>query len=159
MDKRNELQEEWSDIGSKYLKKNKRGYFDVAMRTGKTSASLLTIQKLKCKKILVLYPDLKIKDSWLKDIARLKMNLDMFTFNHYMSTKKSTNKYDIVIIDELPEQSLAQLNIVKELVNKIDCYVLDLSEAIKLIEEKYPAYMNGMGYILMTLKKEIQDNV
>ena len=35
----------------------------------------------------------------------------------------------------------------------------NLSEAIKLIEEKYPAYMSGMGYILMTLKKEIQDNV
>ena len=35
----------------------------------------------------------------------------------------------------------------------------NLSEAINLIEEKYPAYMNGMGYILMTLKKEIQDNV
>lgn len=130
MDKRSELQEKWSDIGSKYLKKNKRGYFDVAMRTGKTITAIKTIQKLKCKKILVLYPDLKIKDSWTGDLAKLGLSEDNYTFSHYMSTKKCVDKYDIVIIDEFPEMSPAQLNNVKELVNKLDCYVLGLSGTV-----------------------------
>lgn len=160
MDKRNELQEEWSDIGSKYLKKNKRGYFDVAMRTGKTSASLLTIQKLKCKKILVLYPDLKIKDSWLKDIARLKMNLDMFTFNHYMSTKKCTDKYDLIVLDEFPEMSDKQLENVKELVNKIDCYVLGLSGTVSKESEELALNELNMSMIVQyTAEQAIRDGI
>ena len=130
MDKRSELQEEWSDIGSRYLKKNKRGFYDVAMLTGKTITAIKTIQKLKCKKILVLYPDLKIKDSWTGDLAKLGLSEDNYTFSHYMSVKKCIDKYDIVILDEFPEQSEAQLNNVKELVNKLNCYVLGLSGTV-----------------------------
>ena len=130
MDKRSELQKDFANKTVEYLKRKERGYLDVAMRFGKVTTSLLAIQKLKSKKILVLYPDLKIKDSWLKDISRLKMNLDMFTFSHYMSVKKCTDKYDICIIDEFPEMSLAQLNNTKELINKLNCYVLGLSGTV-----------------------------
>lgn len=130
MDKREILQKEFSDKNVEYLKKNKRGYNDISMRMGKTSVALLTIQKLKCKKILVLYPDLKIKDSWLKDIERMKMSLDMFTFSHYMSVKKCIDTYDICIIDEFPEMSSKQLENTKELVNKLNCYVLGLSGTV-----------------------------
>ena len=130
MEVRNKLQKEFAEKSAKFLKKEKRGYLDVAMRFGKVTTSLLSIKELKCKKVLVLYPDLKIKDSWLKDIARLKMSLDMFTFSHYMSIKKCIDNYDICIIDEFPEMSPAQLNNVTELVNRLDCYILGLSGTV-----------------------------
>lgn len=132
MDKRSQLQEDFSNKAVKYLQREKRGYLDVAMRFGKVRTSLLTINKLKCKKILVLYPDLKIKDSWLKDIETMKISLDMFTFNHYISIKKCTDKYDIVILDEFPEASEAQKNNVINLINNLNCYVLGLSGTVSL---------------------------
>ena len=131
MDKREQLQKDFSNKNAEYLKKNKRGYNNIAMRMGKTSVALLSIKNLKCKKILVLYPDLKIKDSWLKDIGRLKMSLDMFTFSHYMSVKKQDLiTFDMVILDEFPEMSLAQLENTKKLINTLNCYVLGLSGTV-----------------------------
>jgi superfamily II DNA or RNA helicase len=160
MDKRNELQKDFSTENVKYLKKNKRGYNDIAMRMGKTSVALLTIKELKCKKVLVLYPDLKIKDSWLKDIERLKMSLDMFTFSHYMSVKKCTDKYDICIVDEFPEMSTAQLNNVKELINNLNCYVLGLSGTVS--EESRILALNELnmkGIVKYSAEQAIKDGI
>lgn len=160
MDKRSELQEEWSDEGSKYLKKYKRGYFDVAMRTGKTRSAIFTINKLKCKKVLVLYPDLKIKNSWTGDLAKLKLSEDNYTFSHYISVKKCTDKYDIVIIDEFPEMSDKQLENVKELVNKLNCYVLGLSGTVS--EESVKLALNELNMSMIvqyTAEQAIRDGI
>ena len=160
MNKRSELQEEFANETVKYLKINRRGYLDVAMRFGKVTVSLLTIQKLKCKKILVLYPDLKIKDSWLKDIARLKMNLDLFTFSHYQSTKKCINNYDIVILDEFPEQSLNELKNVKNLIYNLNCYVLGLSGTVSKESEELALNELNMGMIVQyTAEQAIRDGI
>jgi superfamily II DNA or RNA helicase len=160
MDIRDKLQEDFADKTAKYLKKEKRGYLDVAMRFGKVTTSLLTIQKLKCKKILVLYPDLKIKDSWLKDINRLKMSLDMFTFSHYMSVKKCTDDYTMVILDEFPEASEAQKNNVISLINKLDCYVLGLSGTVS--EESAKLALNELNMAMIvqyTAEQAIIDGI
>lgn len=130
MTKQDIIQNNFSSQNEEYLKINKRGYCDIAMRVGKCRIALQTIRKLKCKRILVLYPDLKIKDSWTTDLAKLGLSEDNYTFSHYMSIKKCIGKYDIVILDEFPEMSLAQLNNVKELIDRLNCYVLGLSGTV-----------------------------
>ena len=131
MDKRGILQKEFSDKNVEYLKKNKRGYNDIAMRFGKTKNAIMTINKLKCKKILVLYPDLKIKDGWLGDLAKLGLSSDNYTFSHYMSVKKQDLiRFDMVVLDEFPEMSETQLKNTKFLVDVLNCYVLGLSGTV-----------------------------
>ena len=160
MDKRSQLQEDFADKAVKYLKKEKRGYLDVAMRFGKVRTSLHTINKLKCKKILVLYPDLKIKDSWTGDLAKLGLPEDNYTFSHYMSVKKCTDRYDMIVIDEFPEMSDKQLENTKELINKLNCYVLGLSgtvseESAKLAQNE----LNMKEIIKYSAEDAIRDGI
>jgi hypothetical protein len=58
-------QDEWSTLGSNYFKVNKCGLYHICQRIGKIKTTLMTIHKLNIKnpKILVSYPDNKIKKS------------------------------------------------------------------------------------------------
>ena len=160
MDIRNKLQDDFAEKGAKYLKKDKRGYYDISMRFGKIRTSLLTIQKLKCKNILILYPDLKIKDGWLKDIKDLGLNELNYNFSHYMSIKKCIGKYDLIILDEFCELSPAQLNNTKELINRLNCYVLGLSGTVspesRLLAENE---LNMKEIVKYSAEQAIQDGI
>ncbi len=114
------------DIISQIKKKNLRGIVLASVRSGKTRILLQTIKQdsefyyedFKNIKILVLYPNLDIKKSWLDecDILGYHPNITYCTF---ASLSKVTNElYDYVIVDEahlLGEEN--QLPMVVNLVN------------------------------------------
>jgi superfamily II DNA or RNA helicase len=72
--------------------------------------------------VLIAYPDLKIKDSWLADFEALKYNNPNVTFVTHLSMHKYVDKmFDIIIIDEIHLLSEAQIEACKELLEDNNC--------------------------------------
>jgi len=96
--------------------KEKHGILNLCPRFGKIRTSILALEKLKPKSILIAYPDNKIKDSWQADFNDLGYNDSNVTYSTHLSLKKLVdNKYDIIIIDEIHLLSEAQIEVCKDL--------------------------------------------
>jgi len=105
------LQDKWSDIA---IKAECQGLIHSAPRTGKTICALRIAQKEKAKKILVVYPDNKIKNSWINDVRIIDYQEDII-YTTYLSLHKHIDRYDIVYFDEIHDSSEAQRKVMKKL--------------------------------------------
>jgi len=83
---------------------------------GKCRTSILALEKLKPKSILIVYPDNKIKKSWQADFEELGFDDSIVTYTTHISLKKFYDqKFDVVIIDEIHLLSEAQIEVCKDL--------------------------------------------
>lgn len=95
---REQRQEEFAN---RWIETGEFGILNLCPRFGKTRVGLLIFDKLQAKKILIAYPDLKIKDSWERDFVKWNYQNDNVTFTTHLSLKKYVEEeYDIVVIDE-----------------------------------------------------------
>jgi superfamily II DNA or RNA helicase len=102
--------------------KEKHGILNLCPRFGKIRTSILALEKLKPKSILIAYPDNKIKDSWQADFADLGFDDSNVTYSTHLSLKKLVdNAYDIIIIDEIHLLSEAQIEVCKDLFSNNAC--------------------------------------
>lgn len=96
--KRDLLQEEFASIA----KIEKKGLYSICPRFGKIRTCFKFIEKLD--KVLLVYPKLPIKDSWMADAKIVGFDISNFTFTSTSSLHKYDKlKYDWVIIDEIQE--------------------------------------------------------
>ena len=65
---RDKRQKEFADV---WLKE-KHGILNLCPRFGKIRTSIIALEKLKPKSILIAYPDNKIRDSWKADFEELE---------------------------------------------------------------------------------------
>lgn len=123
---RNEIQR---IIIDKIKESSFRGIVLASVRSGKTRQLLTAIRELSNNdlsiKILVGYPNVDIKNSWIEECSKLNYfpNIEYSTF---ISLKKVQNKkYDYVVFDEahlIPEENI--LPIVSEIVKNNEKVVL-----------------------------------
>ena len=110
---RDKRQREFADV---WLKNWMHGILNLCPRFGKIRTSILALEKLKPKSILIAYPDNKIKESWQSDFVDLGFDDSIVTYTTHLSLKKySDKKYDVVIIDEIHLLSEAQIEVCKDL--------------------------------------------
>ena len=110
---RDKRQAEFAKI---WLDSNRRSILLLCPRFGKIRTSILIIEKLKPKTILIAYPDNKIKESWQADFADRGYLDTNVTYTTHLSLKKySDKKFDLVIIDEIHLLSEAQIEVCKDL--------------------------------------------
>jgi superfamily II DNA or RNA helicase len=84
---------------------NHRGALSLPMRSGKTLVGLTIASNFK--NVLVVYPNVSIKQSWVDDIAKFNMPSEHITFTTYLSLSKyDLNEYDCVILDEVQDCSV-----------------------------------------------------
>jgi superfamily II DNA or RNA helicase len=84
---------------------NHRGALSLPMRSGKTLVGLKIASNFE--KVLVVYPNVSIKQSWLDDIAKFNMPSEHIVFTTYLSLGKyHLNVYDCVILDEVQDCSI-----------------------------------------------------
>ena len=84
---------------------NKSGTLDVAVRSGKTFIGLSIANEFD--KVLVSYPNISIKESWLNDAEKFDKNLTGITFTTHISLDKFNLKdFDAVILDEIHDIAL-----------------------------------------------------
>lgn len=100
MNKRDEIQQE--AVKSALLKNY--GTLDISVRTGKTKIGLEIASKFK--NVLVSYPNLPIKNSWIKDSEEFSIPIEHIVFTTHISiSKQDLNLYDCVILDEIDQVS------------------------------------------------------
>ncbi len=85
------------------------GLLDITMRLGKTKIGLDLASNFK--KVLVSYPNVKIKDSWINDSIKFNINIDHIEFTTHLSlVKKNLSLYDCILLDEIQDVSENQWN-------------------------------------------------
>ena len=98
----------------------------IFQRVGKTKILIdyLKKQKKQCK-ILIAYPDNKIKESWENEIIKWGYNNKNITFSNFSSLKKHVGiKYDFVILDEAQSLSEYEKEISSEILKSCDKMIL-----------------------------------
>ena len=104
------------EFAEKWLKDGKFGILNLCPRFGKIRTSIIALNKLKPKSVLIAYPDNKIKDSWKEDFQELGFDDSIVTYTTHLSLKKLIKEsFDIVIIDEIHLLSEAQIEVCKDL--------------------------------------------
>lgn len=98
-------------ISNKIIENNWFGLVDVACRVGKTKISLDSLNKNF--KIVIIYPETNIKQSWINDIKRFKNKFKSVKYSTTRSISKLKEHSDVVILDEIHTFSQKQLNDVK----------------------------------------------
>lgn len=102
-----EFAKKWMDAGEK-------GILHLCPRFGKIRTSIIIFGNYtKNAKILIAYPDEKIKQSWLDDFEEMSYDNPNVQYTTHLSIKKIVDKvYDIVVIDEIHLLSAAQIDAV-----------------------------------------------
>lgn len=84
-----------------------------AVRLGKTYCMLICAQKFK--KVLVSYPNLPIKQSWLDDAEKFNIDISHITFTTNISLENyDLKEYDCVICDEYDTLSISNLEFLQQ---------------------------------------------
>lgn len=85
---------------------NKKGALSIPMRSGKTKIGLDIASNFR--NVLVVYPNISIKDSWVNDSEKFNISIDNITFTTYLSLDKQNklDEYDCVILDEVQDCSV-----------------------------------------------------
>lgn len=100
---------------------NRDGILHVSVRVGKTRIGLMCIEKLLAKKVLVCYPEDKIKGSWQDEVKKMSYGGDI-TYTNYRSLHKYVEeKWDMVVFDEIHATSSAQREEMKKLIGVYPC--------------------------------------
>jgi superfamily II DNA or RNA helicase len=113
MSLRDERQREFADV---WLQK-RWGILNLCPRFGKIYTTINILEKMgKNIRLLIAYPDVKIKDSWEEDFKERKYNNPNITYTTHLSLHKhQAEEFDVVIIDEIHLLSDAQLDVCEEM--------------------------------------------
>ena len=129
---RDKRQKEFADV---WLKE-KHGILNLCPRFGKIRTSIIALEELKPKSILIAYPDNKIKESWETDFRASGFDDSIVTYTTHLSLKKLVdNEYDIIIIDEIHLLSEAQIEACQDLFSNNAC-ILGLTGTLSSWTEK-----------------------
>jgi superfamily II DNA or RNA helicase len=108
------------ELAKTWIEKGEMGVIYAAPRFGKirTTLHILKAYDKNCR-LLISYPDSKIKQSWLDDFETLGYDNPNVTFTTHLSLKKyKDERYDLVVLDEVHTLSEAQIDVCKELFRK-----------------------------------------
>ena len=107
------------EFANAWLTKGKHGILYLCPRFGKIYTTINILETMdKNARILIAYPDLKIKESWEADFKNRKYKNPNVTYTTHMSLKKYTDQsYDLVVLDEIHLLSDAQLDAAEELLS------------------------------------------
>jgi hypothetical protein len=108
------------EFAREWIEKGEHGILHLCPRFGKirTTLNILKAYDRNCR-LLISYPDSKIKQSWLDDFETLGYDNPNVTFTTHLSLKKyKDEKYDLIVLDEIHTLSEAQIDVCKELFRK-----------------------------------------
>ena len=118
-----------AEFANTWLNNGKFGILYLCPRFGKIYTTINILEQLpKDTRVLIAYPDLKIKESWETDFKTRKYKNPNITYTTHLSIKKCVDeKYDLIVLDEIHLLSDAQLDATKFLIEKANCDVLGLT--------------------------------
>jgi superfamily II DNA or RNA helicase len=116
MNIRDQRQAEFADL---FLERPLKdgGILYLCPRFGKCRVAIKVFKALgKQPKILIAYPDTKIKNSWLEEFKLVKYSNPNITFTTHLSLHKyKSESYDLVVLDEIHLLSENQIEVVQSM--------------------------------------------
>lgn len=88
-----------SDLGLNILRENGIVYYAMEERTGKTITALLTVEKSKAERCLIITKK-KALDGWNETLASLDTTKHYTVTNYHQAHKQPGYNFDVVILDE-----------------------------------------------------------
>jgi superfamily II DNA or RNA helicase len=124
MSLRDQRQKEFADI---WMNSGKDGILNLCPRFGKIYTTINILERFKKDmKILIAYPDVKIKDSWEEDFETRGYKNPNVTYTTHLSLHKHIGgDHSMLIVDEIHLLSDAQLDACKAAMK--DCMTLGLT--------------------------------
>lgn len=103
-----------------WLQSERFGILYLCPRFGKIYTTINILEQLNPRiKVLIAYPDVKIKKSWEEDFYKREYVNPNVTFTTYMSLKKHLDEYyDLIVLDEIHTMSAAQIQVCGELIRE-----------------------------------------
>lgn len=106
-------------IAKSCLGENK-GILDISMRFGKCRIGVLMLQALNSPKVLITYPDNKIKNSWLEEFEKMEYDDSGVTFSSNRSIHKHEDgDFDVIFVDECHKLSEKNVESLKKLLKAV----------------------------------------
>lgn len=156
---REQLQNEWA---STFIEKGGRGILYISPRAGKIKCSINILNLLPCKnpRIIISYPDNKIKASWEKDFEKFEYGNDNIIFINNSSLEKCVDeKPYIYIIDECHSLSENELKHCKSICSN-SRYVLALSGTVnKETEQILKNFLQLSILVKYSIEEAIRDGL
>lgn len=149
------------EFAKEWLNNGMFGILNLCPRFGKIRTTIHILKKLpKSVKILIAYPDNKIKDSWISDFEEMNYVNDNITYTTHLSLKKHRDKlYDLIVIDEIHLLSIAQMEECKYIFT-INEKVLGLTGTLSEYTKEDLYCELGLNVIsTYTIEEAIRENV
>ncbi len=116
MEEQNIRSKRQREFAHEYVNSDRCSILHVAPRVGKSRIGVFIFEALHVQNILIAYPDEKIKKSWQDEFIECGYDERKVTFTTFLSLKKHVSeKYDMIVIDELHLLSEAQIGACQEL--------------------------------------------
>ncbi len=120
---RDQLQEKWA---LDFMNSNRFGILHLCPRAGKIRTSIRIFCKLqrelkRVPRILILYPDKNIQESWESDFVQVGYKNPYVTYFTHISISKATSTkdfWDMIVIDEIHLLSAKQKSNLKSLMSR-----------------------------------------
>lgn len=129
---RDQRQEEFAD---QWINSGCNGILHLCPRFGKIRTTINILKKTGYLKVLVAYPDKKIRQAWDHDFDELQYNTNSIVYTTHMSLKKHVKEnWDLVVLDEIHLLSPAQIEVCKDIPENTP--VLGLSGTLSSWTEK-----------------------
>jgi len=131
---RDRRQQEFANL---WLNSDRRSILHLAPRFGKIRTAINIMEIMNPVKVLIVYPDTKIKQSWIEDLELCNYPTGGIMFTTYLSLKKHyEEEYDLVILDEIHLISPAQTRVAIELIS-VNKHVLGLTGTLSAATKSY----------------------
>ncbi|HPR92056.1 MAG TPA: hypothetical protein PLR64_02265 [Candidatus Dojkabacteria bacterium] len=126
MELRDLRQKQLSDA---WWERGKYGIICAAPRTGKTFVGINVLEKFPSDcRVLITYPDVKIKQSWLGDFKKRGYENSNVTFTTFVSLHKHLEEeFDLIIVDEIHLLSEKQIENLRTLHQRLHKPLLGLT--------------------------------
>jgi len=128
----NEIRGRKQEDFSEKLKKYPKAILRSSIRFGKTKVGLMTIQEND--KVLICYPRVVIKDSWLRDIKKFGVKSNNISYSTFASLHKINEKFDYIIVDEMHKLSAKNIESLFKIVDK---RLLLITGTLKFTKKRY----------------------
>jgi len=99
-----------------WLQSQRNSIIYASPRMGKTKIGIEIIKNTGFKKVLIAYPNLPIKDSWISDIQKFEPFMgSTMEFSTFLSLNKALDKrWDLIVLDEVHMLSEAQIRVIRD---------------------------------------------
>lgn len=150
-------QKEFADV---FLTERRNGILYLCPRFGKCRTTIHIFNATNEPKVLIAYPNITIKDSWIGEMQEMNYNNPNIIFCTHRSLEKyNGDDFDLIVIDEIHELSDNQIDVLRK-IRSTGVRLLGLTGTMSKWTQKSLKAMLGMDILAKySISQAIQEGI